>query len=373
MSDKEKNTILMVDDNDTSIKFMSACLDNAYEVFVAKNGKEGIELAKDILPDLIIMDVSMPIMNGIESGRILKKDKTTSEIPIIYITANTEAQRIVEILRVGAADYISKPISTESFRNRIEIQMKIITMTKEAKQKDILLQEQSKLVSMGEMISNIAHQWRQPLSIISVNASNIQLDIELDSLEIDELEKNTNMILAQTRYLSKTIDMFRIYVEKDNISRSISLQECIDTTLSLLQATLETHNIKIIKNFDYEKPIKSQLVAEELAQVLMNLLNNAKDILILNNITDPFIEVSLKKNNDMIFLTVEDNGGGIPNNLLSKIFEPYFTTKFKGQGIGLSLHASYNIVRELLNGNIYAQNTQNGAKFTIELPCNEES
>lgn len=237
----------------------------------------------------------------------------------------------------------------------------------ELKEKDLMLQEQTKMAALGEMLANIAHQWRQPLSVISSAASGLELKYDMDDLDKEDLYALTETIYNQTKYLSNTIDTFRKFIKNEKETKDIVLQEEIIQAKSIISSVLKNEHIKLMDNIDYEHPLTVHMTTGELPQVLINIINNAKDIILEKNIQNGRIKLDLQKQEDKITVTVEDNGGGIPQEVLPHIFEPYFTTKHKSRGTGLGLHMSYKIITESLNGKIYAKNTQQGAKFFIEL------
>ncbi|MEA2049304.1 MAG: HAMP domain-containing sensor histidine kinase [Campylobacterota bacterium] len=239
---------------------------------------------------------------------------------------------------------------------------------KQNSQKDKQLLEQSKMAQMGEMIGNIAHQWRQPLSVISTSASGVKVSYEFDMLKVEELPKNMDVILKNVKYLSNTIDTFRDFIKEKNIEKQVVLQDKIDEVIDIIKASLDNNYIDIINNIDYTHKIDTFIMTGSLSQVLMNIINNAKDAMVQNNIENRWIKIELNENNNMIILTVEDNGGGIPQNIMDKIFDPYFTTKYKSQGTGLGLYMSMSIMKKHLHGTIKVDNTKNGAKFSIEFP-----
>jgi len=235
-------------------------------------------------------------------------------------------------------------------------------------EKDQQLFEQSRLAQMGEMIGNIAHQWRQPLSAISSIASGVQLSNELDLLSKEEISQNMSVITEKTAYLSDTINTFRDFLKDDKIKKEVILQDKIDKALNIVYSTIRDNNIEIINNIPYDMPINLTIITGELPQVIINIINNAKDILIEKDIEDKWIKLDLITKEKSIIISIEDNGGGIPAKYLTKIFEPYFTTKHKSQGTGLGLHMSYKIMTKSLGGNLTAKNSENGAIFYIELP-----
>ena len=233
-----------------------------------------------------------------------------------------------------------------------------------------LLLESSKMVAMGEMIGNIAHQWRQPLSVISTIASGIQVKYDLGISTQDSVVKNMEQIIKNTVYLSETIDIFANFIKDEKEYKVVVLQDEIDTAIAIIKSNLDNNYIKLINNIDYDKQLKMKLISGELPQVIINIINNAKDILIEKDINGSQIILNLELRDEIIFISIEDNAGGIPENIIDKIFDPYFTTKHKSKGTGLGLNMSYKIITQSLNGKLYVENTKLGAKFFIELPFN---
>ncbi|NVJ52399.1 MAG: HAMP domain-containing histidine kinase [Campylobacteraceae bacterium] len=234
--------------------------------------------------------------------------------------------------------------------------------------KDKQLLEQMKLAQMGEMIGNIAHQWRQPLSTISTAASGLKMKHEFGMLEESDIPEFTDTIVTNTKYLSETIDTFRDFIKEEKETKEVVIQERIDETLKIVRASLENSYIKLINNIDYENPLKVKIVAEELAQVLINILNNAKDVIIQRKIEEGTITIDLIQTNKNFKITIEDNAKGIEEDVLPKIFDPYFTTKHQFHGTGLGLYMSKLIVEKHLFGRLEAENTNQGAKFIITIP-----
>ncbi len=232
-----------------------------------------------------------------------------------------------------------------------------------------------KLASMGEMIGNIAHQWRQPLSVISTASSGMQMQKEFDTLTDELFNESCEAINNNAQYLSKTIDDFKNFIKGDRTKRKFNLSEDIDSFLNLINGSVKSNNINII--LDLDDSITIDGYENELLQCLINLFNNAKDALQENNDdNNRLLFISTSKNNNNIIILIKDNANGIPEKILSKIFEPYFTTKHQSQGTGLGLHMTYNLIVDGMNGTIevinekYSYNDQSytGAKFTIMLP-----
>ncbi|MCV6606861.1 MAG: PAS domain-containing sensor histidine kinase [Campylobacterales bacterium] len=250
-----------------------------------------------------------------------------------------------------------------------DLEKRIEEEVKRNRENEIHILEQSKMASIGEVMTNIAHHWRQPLNVLV-----LQKDLLVDYYQCNELtdvfiESYSNVIDEKIGYLSETIDMFSEFTTSKKIKRKTNLSKVVETTLHVVSSTMESEEIDIIDNTSHEL-IEVDLIEGELPQVLINILNNSKEILLERKIPAPWIKIDIEKKEDLVILTIEDNGQGIEQKVFSKIFEPYITTKFKSQGTGLGLHLSYNIVVKNLGGKLYGKNTKEGAKFFIELPLN---
>ena len=236
------------------------------------------------------------------------------------------------------------------------------------KTKDKQLYEQMKMAQMGELIGNIAHQWRQPLSLISTIASGIKLRKSMNLLEDKDLDDYMDKIVDNTYMLSSTIDEFRDCIDESHNVKEIIVQERIKMAIKIIEPSFMMNNIEIIEDYMEKENIYFSLISGELLQVLISILNNAKDAFIEKDIENKWLKYSVKKDTNKFIITLEDNAGGIQVEIMDKIFNPYFTTKHQNQGTGMGLYSSYNIITKHLNGKIYATNTLHGAKFTIELP-----
>ncbi len=238
-------------------------------------------------------------------------------------------------------------------------------------EKDKILLEQRKLASLGEMIGNIAHQWRQPLTAISSLSSGLTLQKELGVLNDQFLEESLKKITKTSKYLSDVIDTFRKFVKSEKTYYDINILDEINKSIELIETSLDNDIINIINNTKDQDKVVIKLAEGELEEVIINILKNAVDILIEKDIKEPWIKIELETLEKSAVITIEDNAGGIPENIISKIFDPYFTTKHQSQGTGLGLYISHKIVCETLKGNLYIKNTDNGAKFYIEIPLED--
>ena len=239
-----------------------------------------------------------------------------------------------------------------------------------------LIEEQEKMISMGEMIGNIAHQWRQPLSVITTGITGLKIQNSLNSLEPKYLDDMCDIINNNAQYLSKTIDDFRNYIKGERVLKSFYLRNIIDSFLKLMEGTIKDNNIDL--SIEVDSNIEIIGYPNELIQCFVNLFNNSKDA--LKNIdSKKLIFIKAEKINDEVIIKFTDNAKGIPNTILSKIFEPYFTTKHKTQGTGLGLSMVYNLIANGMNGSIIAENieyeyenkTYLGAEFSIRIPLKQ--
>ncbi len=231
--------------------------------------------------------------------------------------------------------------------------------------KDQQLQQQSRLAQMGEMISMIAHQWRQPLTAISATSGAINLKAQLNKLDKDTAIELSSKISDYSQHLSSTIDDFRDFFKSNKEKRETSFDEIIHSVLGIIEISITNKNIKITKELNSKDKFSSY--PNELKQVIMNLIKNAEDILIEKEIQNPFIHIKTYKQEDKNILEVSDNGGGIPEDILPKIFDPYFSTKTKKDGTGLGLYMSKTIIEEHCKGSLSVSNDSQGVVFKIVL------
>ena len=249
----------------------------------------------------------------------------------------------------------------------------------ELKDKDKLLSQQSKMAAMGEMIGNIAHQWRQPLSVISTCASGIKFEKEMSVLTDERFVETLDLIVENTQYLSKTIDDFRNFFKADKKVEDFCVNESMEKVLKLLKSSIQNHNIEI--ETSYHKDLIINGYPNEFLQVIINILNNSKDALKNQARDKRFIKIDTYMKNKKCLVQISDNGGGVDESIISKVFEPYFTTKHKSQGTGIGLYMSHQIVVEHMKGNIYMENREfiknnnsyKGCSVTLEIPIQEES
>ena len=369
--------VLVVDDSRVALEQTAYYLENYnLQVFKASNGMEALDVLKENPKiKLVYTDYNMPVMDGLELIRELRKKYSKKQLSIIAISSQTDSKTSSTLLKYGANDFLSKPYNQDEFYVRLNLNLEILELfddienqNEENRKKDKIIQEQNKMSSMTELIKNISHHWRQPLMAISTNADSLKLDYEFDMLNEKEIPQKMNNIIESTQFLSKTIETFRDIISENIELKEVIIQDEIKKIIGLQTPSLDLNHIKLISDIDKFEPIKYNLASSELNKVLIYLLNNANDILQKQSIEDKWIKITLTKLSTSITISIEDNGGGVPDDIKAKIFDAYFTTKHQSEGTGLGLHMSHNIVINILKGKLYHQNTNDGAKFTIELP-----
>ena len=273
-----------------------------------------------------------------------------------------------------AFNNMAKAIDTQK-KELIELNQNLEEQVKakinELRSKDQLLIQQSKLASMGEMIGAIAHQWRQPLNILAIR-KDILVDNyysnELDNQKIDEFDKKTDETI---QYMSKTIDDFRDFFIASKSKILFNVVDNIISSKTIVSAQLKQHNISLTINENGNLDLLVYGYPNEFKQVIINLINNAKDAILnkpsLNKSKEGFINIDITCDYKKVIINITDNGGGIKDDIINKIFEPYFTTKFESLGTGLGLYMSKTIIEKNMSGSLEVENIEDGAKFSIEL------
>ena len=238
--------------------------------------------------------------------------------------------------------------------------------------KDELLAHQGKLAAMGEMVGAIAHQWRQPLNALAVQVQFIEDDFEDGLIDIEYLKKYKRENMQLVNFMSHTIDDFRNFFRIDKTKTIFSANANIKETVNIIKAQLDSNNIELSIN---NKTFNILGYRSEFQQVILNIINNAKDALIDKRIENGKIDIFIDFSNSIGTITILDNAKGIPNNYVHRIFEPYFTTKDEGKGIGIGLYMSKMIIEDHMNGKLSVSNDTKGASFKINLEVinNKES
>jgi signal transduction histidine kinase len=305
------------------------------------------------------------------NGKDFAEDKKIDgDIWSIYIAKNSNEVHTAVVLKNDEFFYFN---ISAVYLDEEEVLVTLQDIT-ELKKKDRLLYEQSKMASMGEMIGNIAHQWRQPLSLISTCATGMVMEKEFGRLSDEKFYESCDLINKNTQYLSKTIDDFRNFIKGDRVFIRFNFKENMKNLLPLIEGSIKAYDIDLVLDIDEDIVIEGY--PNELIQCFINIFNNSKDILKDQKTKNRVFIIKTDILDGKFHIVFEDNAGGIPKDILPKIFDPYFTTKHQAQGTGLGLHMTYNLIVDGMKGKIEAKNIKLeykgenyiGAQFTIVLP-----
>lgn len=253
-----------------------------------------------------------------------------------------------------------------------DLEKKVLKRTEELREKDHFLIQKSRMATMGEMISFIAHQWRQPLNNLGLLAQQMKILSEFGIFGQEDINKNVFKSMEIIHHMSKTIDDFTNFCRPDKTKTAFNVAGVVRKTVNLLEASLTNRNVKVQINahepdrlvFGYEN---------EYGQALLVLLQNARDVFSERKTDEPCISISVGWENCHSVVTVADNAGGVPDAIMDKIFDPYFSTKAPAHGSGLGLFMSKIIIEKNMNGRITVRNTEDGAEFRIEIPVDPAS
>jgi signal transduction histidine kinase len=318
-------------------------------------------------------------VSGQELGYTLFLSKHTDEYENLIISTIKYTIGVIGAMFVLVLfSYImirSREKEIKTYRQKLEeynqdLRVMVDHQVEELRQKDSILIEQAKMASMGEMISNIAHQWRQPINTLGLYIQDVKNAYEYKELSDEYIDKMVQTSMNQINYMSKTIDDFQDYLNPNQPSSLIDLSELVDDSYTLVKSSLDINNIMISL-----PPVGQESMVEvnkgEFQQVLVVLFNNAKDAILARRkqVSDyqGHIEITIKELSDSYQLIFADDAGGIPDTILYKVFEPYFTTKFESRGTGIGLYLAKNSI-EKIGGSISVRNGDEGALFAINIP-----
>lgn len=310
------------------------------------------------LPFFIYLIRKAESISGKISSPIEYLIDTTRDISRKFQSTNLEHVGLLELDELADNFNVMTKKLNEVYQEQEE---KISEGVKQLREKDHMIIKQSRQAAMGEMIGNIAHQWRQPLNSIGVIVQNIEDAYNYDELTKEYMVEKINNVMTLLSYMSHTIDDFRNFFKPDKEKQSFSIAESVRSSLSFMDANFSHNNIKV--DVDVVEDIKIWGYPNEYAQVLLNILNNARDIIKEREIKYGEIKIRVNASYSRSVVEIEDNGGGIRPDVIEKIFEPYFTTKEMGTGLGL--YMSKMIVEKNMGGELKVENRGDGAVFTL--------
>ena len=417
--------ILIVDDTLDNIRFLSKMLlERGYNVRKAISGPMAMTAVNAVLPDLILLDINMPEMNGYEVCEKLKSEAKTRGVPIIFLSALDDVSDKVKAFQTGGVDYISKPFQFEEVLARIENQLTIQRLQAQLQAKNTKLQttlenlqttqeklvQKEKAIAVGQLVAGVAHEINNPVSFIYSNLvpareyiqDLLQLielyqeeypeptprirermdEIDLDFLSSD-LQKLLDSMQSGADRIRTIVLGLRLFSRLDEADiKPVDLHEGLDSTLMLLQHRLESEdnrpNIQILK--EYGDLPRVTCHARRLNQVFLNLLNNAIDAIEQKRketpiFSHPKIQIRTQAiGENRVAIAIADNGKGIPEEERSQLFDPFHTTKPIGKGIGLGLSSSYQVIVRQHHGTLTCNSSpETGSEFVVEIPIQPSS
>lgn len=348
----------------SSIARMITLNENVDKIDIANNGIEMIEFFKQKDDyDIIISDIEMPKLNGIEAIKEIKKNNP--ELFTVITTAFSEKDYLVDSIETGIDKYLLKPLDLNKLINIINkfYADKNIKLEHQY-QKDMLIL-QSKAASLGFMIDAVAHQWKQPLSVISILNSNIGFQIENNSLDINQLKGFTEDIKDEIDHMMETLMEFRSFSRTDREKIDFSMKECMQKVMMIMKHELKNKNIEL--RIDSTDDFMINGYINQFIHILLNFISNSIDAFEENeDIQNRVISIYLKRDETYDKIVYEDNAGGISDLIIEKVFDMDFTTKAGSKGTGIGLYLS-NIIANNHNAAIDVENVSDGVKFTISI------
>lgn len=392
----EDVSLLYVEDDDDVFYMLEKFLRNRFKnLYTAKDGEEGLEQYIKYKPDIILTDVNMPKMDGLSMIEQIKK--INKKIKCSIISAFNDTDYLQKAILLGVNLYITKPIIKDDIQNKLdelveqvrlerikenytqELEKKIVEETQKRVEQERLLMQQSRFIILGEMIGSMAHQLKQPLNLMSITIENIE-DIFKTQEELNEFKPLKEQLISAINHMSETINVFRNFLKPQEDKRSFELISALYDVFLLTNKMLTNSNIKWSVSFNdltlfslneiksCQKKLHLFGDSNEFKQVAMNLIANSRDAILEEQKSkkkDWGIKIDIKEQPDSVDISFSDNGGGIKQEALSKLFEPYVSTKGE-KGTGIGLYMSKQIINKM-KGTIDVKNLEDGALFKIHL------
>lgn len=363
----QQTTILVVDDDPNILEGMKIMLESyVKELYAASNGEEGLKAYHQYHPDIIVTDIQMPHMNGIELARQVKWEN--EEVFVILITAFGDEEYLMQAIDVSADAYFKKPLSPLKVLKKLD-QFALARNAREATRHEEQLQLQNKLIrAKVEIIRDIAHHWRQPINAISIMLEEM-LDYMEQDLGIDDhyLQENTNKISHLLQDVSHSIQKFQnLYKKPDESQENRPLQKLLQEILDIFHPALT--KCRLSPTLQIDPSIAAHTIPVSFNDCFITIIKNALEACEKTQPESPVLLINGQLTGDKIILRVQDNFGGVSEEILETLFQPYATTKFHSAGTGLSLFFAKALIEGELGGHLDVKNHDQGAEFTIGLP-----
>ncbi|MDX4036162.1 sensor histidine kinase, partial [Aliarcobacter skirrowii] len=328
-------------------------------------------------------DLNLAINEKRDTDNIFKLVTIFSFISIFFVVFFTIILSLFITFHFRKLYYLQEKIVEKKTKELKELnnnlEQKIKLEVAKNRKKDIIMFQQARFASLGEMLNNIAHQWRQPLGSITMIIQSFQTKMRVNKLSPEFVEQKVKDALLLAQNMSNTLDDFKNFFSPNRSKNSFFIKDCVEHSIELSKYFLNKENIKIDLIVKKDKQITT--FYNELSHTLLNIISNSKDALVSSvNKNDRIIKIIVNSKKNFVFINIIDNGGGVPDDILPKIFEPYYTTKYKSAGTGIGLYMSKQIIEKHLNGEISCKNIKlevnkkvfKGASFTITIPIFED-
>jgi PAS domain S-box-containing protein len=302
--------------------------------------------------------------------KIVRLDGSTVDVEVAAAPFKTDHGMAIQVILrdiTGRKRAEEKLIDRQQQLEKLNrtLEQRVYEETRKNREKDYLLIQQSRQAELGAMINIIAHQWRQPLNIIGLYAQLLTETYRHGELDVESLDGTAKGILDLVMHMSHTIDDFRNFLRPETEKRQFNIRDTIVSAYALISESFKEHNILV--NITEEDDVVVDGYPNQYMQVVMNLLNNAKEALVERQIGSPHIMIRIARQGDRSAVTITDNAGGIEEEDMDRIFELYFTTREGRNGTGIGLYMSKTIVEKSMQGRLSVRNTRDGAEFRIEV------
>lgn len=397
-NNKSKGNILVVDDTPANLRLLTNLLrESGYEVRPASNGHLALRTVESILPDLILLDIMMPDLDGYEVCQRLKSSERSRNVPIIFISAINETMDKVKAFNLGGVDYITKPFEPEEVLARVRTQLNMQSAQKEVIERTIQLNakveelmktrnelvQSEKMASLGRLVAGFAHELNTPIGVAITTASSLQenakaihklfeqeeIDVDKLLIKLKNIDEGAELTLSNLERAANLVSSFkRTAVDQTSEDiRTFDLEEVIVDTISTLENQFKNTAIEIRVNCP--KKLKAKSIPGALEQILTNLLINS----LIHGFDDGRrsgkITITVQQVEEQLHIEYVDNGRGIATEHQEKIFEPFFTTHRAHGGSGLGMYICYNILTNQLKGTITCESVPDqGVKFVMIFP-----
>jgi len=360
--DLHAKKILIVDDDKVNILLLHDLLENLgyVSIFTAFGASEAYEIVEDNSIDLILLDVMMPDIDGIEACQHIRQELEHVNVPIIMVTADNNDTTIEKCFEAGASDYIAKPVDL------VNLKVRVRSALIEA-HKDAIIFNQNRLLAVDETVQMLAHQWRQPLALISSTVIEISLSYEFKELTQECLDDAVYKINDAVHTLSSTLDEFSKISKNESEASLLKLSNTISTSINLIKDKFKANNIKFKTDFSDTTDIR--YFHNDMIKILIAIYNNSIEAFVRSGKKENReILISTRQTVNSTFIVIVDNAGGVDEKILPRIFEPYVSIKPEKNGVGLGLYNAYNSLKKSMHSKIKVKSENFKTTVTIELP-----